>query len=136
MTSLVTAAPAAEVDEHARVALRDLATADYAGARRVPLPEFEDDLRAIVAWCAGHGARAVFVVHPLPAKTVSRNPIALAYADTVRRVATGSAASVADGWVVFGATGASDADLFRDFCHPTERGYELIAPAVRTALER
>jgi lysophospholipase L1-like esterase len=136
VTSILGAAGATREGEGARVPLRDLATADYAGARRVPLTEFEDDLRTIVAWCAAHGARAVFVAHPLPARTVERNPISIEYAETVRRVASDGAASLADGWAAFRESRATESDLFRDFCHPTERGYGLIAPVVMAALTR
>jgi len=129
-------APSASPDEHPRNSLSDLATADYAGPRRVPLADFEDDLRAIAAWCAAHGARAVFIAHPLPELTVSRNPIALQYGDAVRRVAAETGAALADGWAAFKASGAGEAELFRDFCHPTDRGYEVIAPAVLEAMPR
>lgn len=136
LTSVLGAAGAGRDAEADHVSLSELATAGYSGARRVPLTEFEENLRAMVAWCAAHGARAAFVAHPLPARTVERNPISIEYSETVRRVASQGSASLADGWAAFRASGASDAELFRDFCHPTERGYALIAPAVMAALER
>ena len=136
LASSVGSAPGDDDAALSGVRVCDLATRDFSGARRVPLPDFERDLRAIVAWCAARDARAVFLVHPLPAPTVTRNPIATDYADAVRRVATDASVPFADGWAAFRESGAAEQQLFRDFCHPTERGYELLAPAVAAAILR
>jgi len=120
----------------AQARLRDLRTDGYAGPRRVSLAEFEDDLRAVAAWCAAHGARVVFVSHALPAETVRRNPVAAQYADVVRRVASATGAPLADAWAAFRASGRGDEDLFVDFCHATPLGNELTAKAALEALGR
>jgi hypothetical protein len=77
----------------------------------------------------------VFVVHPLPLETVERNPIALEYADVVRRVALATGACLVDGWAEFRDRPAGDA-LFDDFCHPSEAGHETLGRATATAIER
>jgi lysophospholipase L1-like esterase len=120
----------------AKARIRDLATDGYAGPRRVPLADFEDDLRAIAAWCGAHRARVVFVSHALPADTVRRNPVATQYADVVRRVASETGAPLADAWAEFRASGCGDAELFVDFCHATQLGNELTATAVQEAMGR
>ncbi len=114
----------------------DPSIAGYDGPVRVPPADFADDLRAVGAWCAAHGAQVVFVAHPLPAATARRCPAATRYADVVREVAAALDAPIADGWAAFAASGRSDAELFVDFCHPTELGHAVMAQAVRDAVER
>lgn len=126
-------APAVTAEE-AKARLASLRSKDYRGPRRVPLAEFEEDLLAVHAWCAANGARAVFVAHPLPATTVEASPIALEYADTVRRAASRTGAALADGWAAFRATGRGDDELFVDFCHPSRLGHEVMARTVLDAV--
>ena len=108
----------------------ELRTADYRGTRRVSLSDFEDDLRAIADFGADHGARVVFVVHPLPARTSANNPAAAGYADAVRRFAASRGLPAVDGPAVFRASGRSDADMFVDLCHPSSAGHAALAGAV------
>jgi len=122
--------------EEAKSRLADLRGRPTDGPVRVPLADFEDDLVAIADWCGRCGARVVFVAHPLPATTVEAGPLSRRYADAVRRVARRVGAPLADGWAAFAASGRGDDELFFDFCHPTALGHEIMAAAVRQAIER
>jgi lysophospholipase L1-like esterase len=131
----------AEIERHVKVrdaarGVDDLRTADYRDARRVSLPDFEDDLHAIADFGAAHGARVVFVVHPLPARTTANNPVAADYADVVRRFAASRGLAAVDGPAALRATGRSDAELFLDVCHPSATGHAALAGAVLEAVVR
>lgn len=114
----------------------ELRTEDYRGARRVSLPDFEDDLRAIADFGAAHGARVVLVVHPLPARTIANNPVAADYSDVVRRFAASRGVLAVDGPSAFRASGRSDAEMFLDVCHPSPMGHAALAGAVIDAVVR
>lgn len=114
--------------------LRAFKSSEFQGLRRVPVADFEDDLRAIAAWCGEHRVRAVFIAHPLPASTVATSPIALEYADAVRRAAAQPGSALVDGWESFRASGHRDDELFVDFCHPSPIGHRVLAQAVSRAV--
>ncbi|MCG3132980.1 MAG: hypothetical protein HMLKMBBP_00066 [Planctomycetes bacterium] len=116
--------------------LRELDTRDFTGKRRTPPADFESNLRAIVAAARAAGAAPVLLACPLPAETVRRNPAALEYADITRRVASELGVPLADGWRAFAASARSDDALFRDFCHPSPFGQDLLAAAVLEAIPR
>jgi len=92
--NLVRAEPRPTVD------LAELATADHDGLRRVPLAQFEANLRALRDRSIELGARVVVVAQPLPRATVLRNPIAREYREVGRRLAEEWSAPFVDGWQV------------------------------------
>jgi lysophospholipase L1-like esterase len=114
--------------------LAELATVDHDGLRRVPLAQFEANLRAIRDRSVELGARVVIVAQPLPRVTALRNPIACEYREVGRRLAEEWSAPFVDGWQVFEESGLSDSELFVDFCHPSANGHRLLGEAVREAL--
>ena len=120
--------------ETLRRELEHIATKDYVGERRVPQADFEANLRGLAQLASRHGARFALLVEPMPAKTVERNPIALVYAELVRKVARVDGHPVVDGWAEFEKSGLSDDELFVDFAHPSERGHALLAAAMERVL--
>jgi len=109
-------------------------TVGYDGLRRVPLSDFEANLRSLRARAVELGARFVIVAQPLPHATAARNPIAGEYLAAARRLAEASDTHFVNGWRVFDESGLAESELFVDFCHPTAAGHRLLAEAVRAAL--
>jgi lysophospholipase L1-like esterase len=104
--------------------------------RRVPLGDFEDNLRAMVEFGRRNGGRVVFVLPPLDELTFAATPVAAEYRAAVREVAAAVAAPVFDAPAAFAARRAatkvpdgfpSTWPCLYDWVHPSPLGHRLIA---------
>lgn len=114
--------------------LARLATRDWSGPRRVPLPRFRRNLVEMVQRARAAGARPVLLVLPLPEETVLQNPVATDYAAAVRRVASEHEVPLVDAWADFERLGLRA--RFLDFCHPDAVGHRRIATSVAPVVRR
>lgn len=108
--------------------------------RRVPLPNFEANLRTMVATLRKAGARVCLIKPPLPAVTRAKQPIAQRYHDTVTALARELGTDYVDGEALLAdrarvlahvppAPGTASL-CFHDWVHPSVYGHQLIAEAL------
>jgi lysophospholipase L1-like esterase len=104
--------------------------------RRVPLADFEENLRAMVEVGRRNGGKVVFVLPPLDEATYAATPIAAEYRAAVREVAAAAGAPVFDAPAAFAARRAAAAvpdgfpstwPCLYDWVHPSPLGHRLIA---------
>jgi lysophospholipase L1-like esterase len=110
---------------------------DWPGLRRVSPAEFEGCLRTLRAEVEASGARLVLVSMPRRIVIETDQPAVMLYTEVLERLARDEGWNVVDGRRALGVTlqgGAQVKDLFLDHFHPTPRGHELLAEAVRAAL--
>ena len=114
---------------------------------RVPLDDFEENMRAMALSARAAGSRIVVIVPPLPESTLTRLPIALRYREKVKELAAEWAVPVLDAPELFDLNAvkeevdglpARQAGLwpcFTDWVHPSLLGHELLADGLFTLVE-
>lgn len=95
--------------------------------RRVPLPEFEQQVDALIAGARAAGSAVVVVVPPLPVRTVQQYPISRDYRATVRQVAERNGVPAIDGDAAVQSLGDA---AFSDWVHPSAAGHRALAEAL------
>ncbi|MBL8896866.1 MAG: SGNH/GDSL hydrolase family protein [Planctomycetes bacterium] len=101
---------------------------------RVPAPDVERELRAMITTSRGAGAELLCVAPAHPPKTRFEHPRVLEDAETVRRVARAEQAALLDAAELFRTARASEDSLFCDFVHPSPQGTRLLGVAIAEAL--
>ncbi len=125
--------------EHAQV-LAAFSRDEAPNGRRVPLPDFAANLRAMIELLRATGARVCVVVPPLPAATRVLHPVAADYHAVVTKVARELNTDLVDGAALLSAAESAhasatpapgDASLcFHDWVHPSAYGHRLLAEAL------
>ncbi|MBK9383735.1 MAG: SGNH/GDSL hydrolase family protein [Planctomycetes bacterium] len=101
---------------------------------RVPAPDVERELRAMIAVARGAGAELLCIAPAHPPKTRLDHPRVLEDAETVRRVAHAEQAALLDAAELFRTARTSEESLFCDFVHPSPLGTRLLGKAIGEAL--
>lgn len=107
------------------------------GRRRVPLPDYAENLARFCTVMAARGGGVVFVLLPnIEDLSAPRGlPVWAPYRDAMVRTAAACGAPLVSLPGVFAASGLAPQQLFLDQMHPTARGHGLMAGAIAGALE-
>jgi lysophospholipase L1-like esterase len=105
---------------------------DPADLARVPVPDFEENLRAMLDVTAATGARTIVLVPPYSEKLRARRGAIPRYETALREAAQRSGATIVELGPAFAALG--DAAFQRDQIHPSVAGHRAIADVLATAL--
>jgi len=137
-------APGSVADRDQVLAAFDRGEAPH--GRRVPLPEFAANLKAMAAIAKDLAAGVCLIVPPLTAATRARQPVAADYAAVVRELAAEMGTDLVDGPALFAAAEAEHAGAaaapgdeslcFHDWVHPSAYGHGLLARALTPLVER
>lgn len=109
--------------------------------KRVPLPEYESNLKSIIAGCRGAGAQVLLCTPNAITDSEDRStPALLECIASIRRVSLETGAPVADVYAAFDAVRAQDKDVWgmmmSDAIHPSMTGHKLIAETIARAATR
>lgn len=136
-----------EQREDVREAFR---TGEAPYGRRVPLPEFRDNVRSMIDRAKALDSQVVVVLPARPERTRSRHPIANTYSEALREVAATASVSTVDAQALFDAylarcpeprgfrevDGAPLSICFSDWIHPAPLGHGLLAERLFETLQQ